>query len=131
MNRSEALSVSKLELARSPYLESFSASHLVLHPKYRKPVTFGDDLCQVISERKRAQSIVKELQRRIASFRSNDSKRKNSRNEDTQNSDQQREQKLRSLEALREKVRRESEGNKMRLEEQKEKLLQLRRVTAT
>ena len=132
------LTVSKLELAKSPYLESFSAATLSLRSKYHRSVQFGDELCQAISERKRAQSIVKELQRRITSLQTEDPSRKAKAKSECASAEDFHTEKMRKqakkdrlLEELRERVKRETEESRMRAEESRERLLQQRRVTST
>ena len=147
MNRSEVLScspLSKYELANSPYLESLSAPSFALGPKLRRRVAIADDLYQAISDRKRAQSILKELEHRIASFQQEEPKRplhrteegdRNSRGThrslpaDTREQRQKwRDMEQRMLEEKRMKIKIATEEVRMRMDEQKEEMLQKKRV---
>jgi hypothetical protein len=119
VNRSAALSASKVELLHSPYLESLSARRL------RVSVS-GNELYQVIGQRKRAQTLLKDLERKaFKQVRTVHFKGETVPKTPAQN----RKEEL--LQGLRLKIRLEIEERKLRREELRDQLLQHKRVIGT
>jgi hypothetical protein len=126
VNRSEALSGSKLELMKSPYLESISTSHTSLRTRIPG---LGSELYQVISERKRAQTVVKDLERKVAAYSQHPSKPVSK--PDNVPNPLTNDRKAELLYDLKLKIRRQTEARKLHREELRDQLLQQKRVFPT
>lgn len=123
-NRSEVLSGSKLELMKSPYLESMSTSSASLRTRIPG---LGSELYQVISQRKRAQTVVKDLERKVAAHSLSKPLPKVESLPRRLSADRQAE----LLYDLKLKIRRQAEARRLQREEQRDLLLQQKRVFAT
>lgn len=135
----------KLHLLNSPYLESLSAPAFGLGRKLQRRIALGDDLYQAVCERKRAQQIIRELERRIATLSSQEEtkrtpgklegSRRNSKGAHTslpadvrELRQRWRDQEMRSLEEKKVRIKLENEEIRMRMDDLKEQLLQKKRV---
>ena len=149
MSHQEELSphLPKLQLLNSPYLDSLSAPSFGLGRKLRRRVALGDDLYQAVCDRKRAQQIVKELERRVAGLTVEEGRRSQTKQEESRRESRGthtslpadvrelrirwRDQEMRSLEEKKIRIKLANEEVRMRMEEMKEQLLQRKRVNAT
>jgi len=129
VNRSEVLSGSKLELMKSPYLESMSTSNISLHSRASRIPGLGSELYQVISQRKRAQTVVKDLERKVAAHSQQPSKPLPKAENFPRRLSSDRQAEL--LYDLKLKIRQQTEARKLQREEQRDLLLQQKRVFAT
>jgi len=122
VGRFTVLTPSKLELLRSPYLESMRTHSSRLSAS-------GNELYQAISQRQRAQTVLKDLQRKVTAYTNKQSTAVLSKGDTVPKASPSARQA--ELQQLQLRIRLQTEERKLRREDLRDQLLQQKRVLAT